>query len=104
MKSNKKFRRSSTNQVVSGVLGGIGEFFGWNVNLLRLLFVVLCLTPGIGLFCIIGYIILALVMPGERTFGPSFNQATSAFTNQKNKKQGRKVIHNVEERHINDQK
>ncbi|KRM93463.1 PspC domain-containing protein [Lentilactobacillus senioris] len=99
MKSKKKFRRSNTNQVVAGVLGGIGEYFDWNANLLRILFVVLCLTPGIGIFCVIGYILLAIFMPSEVV-----NQPATPFNNFKTKNQGRKVIHGVEEQDINDSK
>ncbi|MCY9807195.1 PspC domain-containing protein [Lentilactobacillus senioris] len=99
MKSKKRFRRSSTNQVVAGVLGGIGEYFDWNANLLRILFVVLCLTPGIGIFCVIGYIILAVIVSVD--YG---HQPTTAFTKPNNKNQGRKVIHGVEEQDIDDPK
>ena len=104
MKSKKKLRRSSTNQVVAGVLGGIAQYCDWNANLLRVLFVVLCLTPGIGVFCLIGYVILAFVMPGEPMSTSRFKQATSSFTSPQNKKQGRKVIRNVEEQDIDDSK
>lgn len=99
MKSKKQFRRSGTNQVVAGVLGGIGNYFDWNANLLRILFVVLCLTPGIGIFCVIGYLILALVVPVDRN-----QQATTAFTKPNSQNQGRKVIHGVEEQDIDGSK
>ena len=52
----------SHNQVVAGVCAGIAEYFGWEVALVRLIYLILSIFsaafPGI-----IVYIILWIVMP-----------------------------------------
>ena len=56
--------RSNRQHMIAGVMGGIAERFGWNANLLRLIFVVVSLMsaafPGI-----LVYLILWLVMPKQ---------------------------------------
>ncbi|KQU61031.1 PspC family transcriptional regulator [Rhodococcus sp. Leaf278] len=34
--SPREFTRSSTQNMVGGVCGGIAEYFGWDVNIVRL--------------------------------------------------------------------
>ncbi|MEO6169780.1 MAG: PspC domain-containing protein [Lysobacter sp.] len=62
--SSGPFTRSRTDRMLAGVLGGIAQRFGWNSNLLRLLFVIVSILsaafPGI-----IVYLILWLLMPEE---------------------------------------
>lgn len=57
---NKKLRRSSRNNKIAGVCGGLGEYFGVDPTLVRAIFVVIALfgTSGIWL-----YILLAIIMP-----------------------------------------
>lgn len=54
--------RSRQRNIVAGVMGGIAERYGWNANLLRIIFVIVSLIsaafPGI-----IVYIVLWLIMP-----------------------------------------
>ncbi len=54
--------RSSKHKIVAGVLGGIGAHFGWNITVLRVLFVLLSVIsaafPGI-----IVYLVLWMIMP-----------------------------------------
>lgn len=57
-KMRNKLRKSSHDRVISGVCGGIAEFFGISSFAVRLLFVIL--SPSIML-----YIVLAIVMPEE---------------------------------------
>ena len=54
MDMNKKLYRSSTNRVICGVCGGLGEYFG-----VRLIWVLIACS-GTGL---IAYIIAAVIMP-----------------------------------------
>ncbi|WP_222564324.1 PspC domain-containing protein [Novilysobacter antarcticus] len=58
------FTRSRNDRMLAGVMGGIARRFGWNANLLRLLYVILSIAsaafPGI-----IVYLILWLLMPEE---------------------------------------
>lgn len=60
--SEKKLRRSTSEKVVAGVLGGLAEYFGLDVTLVRLLYVVVSIFsaafPGL-----LVYIILWVVMP-----------------------------------------
>ncbi|HIW72114.1 MAG TPA: PspC domain-containing protein [Candidatus Levilactobacillus faecigallinarum] len=45
MAANKKrLVRSRTNRLVGGVLGGIAEYFNWNANLLRLIYVLVSIA------------------------------------------------------------
>ncbi|ENW06963.1 PspC domain-containing protein [Acinetobacter beijerinckii] len=63
--TNSGLYRSSQRSMIAGVLGGIAERFGWNANLLRLIFVVISLMsaafPGI-----LVYLVLWLVIPKKQ--------------------------------------
>lgn len=54
--------RSTGQNMIAGVMGGIAERFGWNANLLRIIFVIISLMsaafPGI-----LVYLVLWLIMP-----------------------------------------
>ncbi|MFO8070070.1 MAG: PspC domain-containing protein [Alkalibacterium sp.] len=54
----KKLRKSSTDRIISGVCGGIAEFFGISSLAVRLLFIIIPSN-------ILLYIILAIIMPEE---------------------------------------
>lgn len=56
----KKLYRSKRQQVIAGVCGGIGEYFGVDVTLIRLGWALLILIGGTGLLL---YIICAIVIP-----------------------------------------
>lgn len=56
----KKIHRSRNNAVFAGVIGGLAEYFDWNVNVARVLFVVLAITPAFP--GIIAYLILWMIM------------------------------------------
>ena len=60
--ANVGLYRSNRSNMIAGVMGGIAERFGWNANLLRLIFVVVSVMsaafPGI-----LVYLVLWLVMP-----------------------------------------
>ncbi|MBR3015647.1 MAG: PspC domain-containing protein [Clostridia bacterium] len=58
----KKLYRSSTNKMVAGVCGGIGEYFEIDPTLVRLGFVALSFLAGGGLFV---YILAAIIIPKE---------------------------------------
>ncbi len=59
----RRLRRSRTNRVIAGVCGGLGEYFGINPIVFRIIFVLLAL-PG-GPPGVILYLILMFVMPSE---------------------------------------
>ncbi|APS42609.1 MAG TPA: PspC domain-containing protein [Weissella thailandensis] len=52
--------RSKNHRIFAGVIGGIAERFGWSVALLRLIWVLLTLTPVPGLII---YLVLWMVLP-----------------------------------------
>lgn len=52
--------RPKQGRVIAGVCAGLAERFGWNANLVRLLFLLSCLLPG-PQFVI--YIVLWVLMP-----------------------------------------
>lgn len=62
MKKNRLTR--SNNRVIAGVCAGIAEWLGWDIALVRILYLVLSILsaafPGI-----LVYIILWIVMPPE---------------------------------------
>ena len=59
--------RSHTDRMIGGVAGGVGWYFGLDPVIVRLLFVVLAFTGGIGFFL---YLVLWVIMPEERQLPP----------------------------------
>lgn len=57
----KKLTRSLNNRYIAGVCGGLGEYFGWDPNLVRVILVVL------GASMALPYIVLALILPVSRS-------------------------------------
>lgn len=64
---NKNRLTRSNNRVIAGVCAGIAEWLGWDIALVRILYLVLSLLsaafPGI-----LVYIILWIIMPPEETY------------------------------------
>ncbi len=58
--SNKKLVRDIRNKKVAGVCAGVANFFGMDVTLVRIIWLVLVLAGSIGLW---PYIILMLLLP-----------------------------------------
>lgn len=59
----KRLARSYSNKWIAGVCGGIADYFGWNPDLLRLIWVVL--TVGTAFCGGIVYLVLWLIMPQD---------------------------------------
>ena len=63
--ANVGLYRSNRSNMIAGVMGAIAERFGWNANLLRLIFVVISVMsaafPGI-----LVYLVLWLIMPKKQ--------------------------------------
>jgi phage shock protein PspC (stress-responsive transcriptional regulator) len=57
----------STNRVIAGVCAGLAEWLGWDIALVRLLYLILTIFSA-GFPGIIAYIILWIVMPEETRF------------------------------------
>lgn len=58
--NDKRLYRSSTNYMICGVCGGIGEYFGIDPTLIRLAWVLFCCMGGSG---ILAYIVAAIIIP-----------------------------------------
>ena len=61
----KRLYRSRTNSQVGGVAGGLGEYFGIDPTLIRIVWLIAILGLGTGLLL---YIILWIVIPQEPEF------------------------------------
>ena len=55
-------RRPTTGRVIAGVCAGLAQRFGWNANIVRLLFVLSFLLPGPQL---IFYFVAWIIIPNE---------------------------------------
>ncbi len=60
METTQRLYRSSTNKVIGGVSAGLGDYFDLDPVLVRVLFVLLALFGGGGVFI---YIVLWIVIP-----------------------------------------
>ena len=66
MEYKKRLTRSTTDKWLSGVCGGIAEYFGWDVAILRIVYVVLTTCTA---FCgVLVYILLWICMPKETKY------------------------------------
>ena len=59
---NKKLYKSHTNKMICGVCGGLGEFFGIDPTIIRLVWAILGLCGGTG---IIAYLLAAVIIPNS---------------------------------------
>jgi phage shock protein C len=75
----KKLKRSRTDSMIAGVCGGLGEYFGMDPTVVRLVFVLLALLGGHGLLV---YLILWVVMPRQQP-EPTTNAITTIEGEQK---------------------
>ena len=55
----KKLKRSA-NKMIAGVCGGLAEYLGMDVTIVRVIYALLVICGGVGLLL---YLILALLMP-----------------------------------------
>ncbi len=60
--TNKRLYKSKDNRVISGVLGGVGEYFNTDPVILRVCYIIITafawFIPGI-----VAYILMAIVIP-----------------------------------------
>lgn len=85
----KKLRRSRTNRLVCGVIGGIADFFSIDATLLRIIFVLMCWSG----FPVVLYFLLALIMPveGQQRYNARFYEDSYRPYGQRPRKEARKV-------------
>ena len=58
--SDKKLVRK--NAVIAGVCGGVADYFGFDIKIVRLIWVLAVIFAGVGL---LAYLILWILMPKE---------------------------------------
>lgn len=63
MEYKKKLYKSSKERVICGVCGGLAEYFGLEVSLVRLAWILFTCLGGSGL---LAYILAAIVIPSEK--------------------------------------
>lgn len=59
---NKKLYKSNTNKMICGVCGGLGEFFGIDPTIIRLIWAIFGLMGGSG---IVAYLLAAVIIPNN---------------------------------------
>ncbi|MDO4670929.1 MAG: PspC domain-containing protein [Aerococcus sp.] len=62
----KRFTRSTTNRILAGVCGGIGEYLNIDPRIIRLFVLILLVTP-IAWAVLLGYVLMALFTPQQVT-------------------------------------
>ena len=103
MAEKKRLVRSRTNRLIGGVLGGIAEYFDWNANLLRVIYVLISLAiPTHGLLGLMVYVVVMSFMPldDSRPAGPGFKDLFRGSSEPQ--RADRKVIHDVTEQDVKD--
>jgi len=78
--TNKKLYRSTQDRIILGVCAGLGEYFNVDAVLVRVGFVILGLLNGVG---VLGYIILALIMPEENKESSVLSEAVKKHEEKK---------------------
>ena len=63
MSNDKKLTRSADNRWVAGVCGGLGEYFGIDPTLIRVIFILASLLLGAVVGGMILYAILWVILP-----------------------------------------
>ncbi|MCZ7662461.1 MAG: PspC domain-containing protein [Thermoleophilia bacterium] len=66
MSSGKRLYRSRTEKMIGGVCGGVADYLGIDVTVIRLLWVLVTLLGGAG---VLAYLVLWIVIPQEPPAG-----------------------------------
>ncbi len=61
----KRLKRSVYDRKIAGILGGLGENYNIDPNLLRVIFLIL--FGYFGIFLLIAYIVCSFIIPNEST-------------------------------------
>ena len=59
--NKKKLTRSSDDKWIAGVCSGLAEYFGWDANVVRLLYMLLTLFTAFS--GVLVYVVLWIIMP-----------------------------------------
>lgn len=91
---HKLFMRDLDRRVIGGVCGGISNYFGIDIFLIRALFVILFLLPGFGLLL---YIILWVITPAAKTSADRLKMKGEPINLGSLKDEVKKAAENVEQ-------
>lgn len=73
----KKLYKSQTNKILSGVLGGVGEYYNIDPTILRLAYLLVAILTA--LFpAVLAYIIAAVIVPSRPLSEPAPSSTASA--------------------------
>ena len=61
----KRLYKARSHRMVCGVCGGLGDFFGIDATVIRILYVLVSLFLGAGFLGLILYFILAVIIPED---------------------------------------
>lgn len=62
---SKKLYRSRDHKMLTGLCGGLAEYFDMDVSLMRLLWVIVSIILGVGVGGLIIYLIASMIVPVE---------------------------------------
>ncbi|WP_246147641.1 PspC domain-containing protein [Secundilactobacillus folii] len=91
MNSKRRLTRSS-NRILTGVLGGLAEYFGIRPLWVRIVFAILTIFPGHLVFGLLVYLLLTVLIPEDT----GTSKHSSMWTNSQ-QSHSRKVLHDVTE-------
>lgn len=61
----KKLYKSQKNKIISGVCGGIAEYFKFDATIVRIIFIAAIAIPKLWGFGLVAYIVCAIIMPKQ---------------------------------------
>ena len=70
----ERLYRSSTQKVIGGVCGGLGEYFNIDPTLVRIVYILVTIATGV-LLGLALYIVLWLIVPSEASVGKSIRES-----------------------------
>ncbi|HUN66851.1 MAG TPA: PspC domain-containing protein [Bacteroidota bacterium] len=73
----RKLTKSRTNRMIDGVCGGIGEYFGLDPTLIRIVWVLVTLLGGSGFIL---YILAMIILPTNKNLAAGPENAQMAYT------------------------
>jgi phage shock protein PspC (stress-responsive transcriptional regulator) len=63
----RRLTRSTTDKMIAGVCGGLGNYMGVDPTIIRIAWALTCLLAGTG---VLAYFICALLIPSETAISP----------------------------------
>lgn len=91
--SNKQLVRPQEGRVLFGVCAGLGQYFGIDPTLVRILWVLLTFVAGTGVLL---YVILAIVMPNASAVVTTTTTTTTSTTAPTGTSLGGEIVEQVE--------